>query len=175
MDNKPVDRQMITRGPHVDPVVVASIHAPADLVSEGEIRAEERGWLEYKPTRPYHDRIASWMFSLQNPAESRRPKSKQQLICQRCEQPFEGRKGQRYCRPKGCDSQPMVVEEHVFGECECVGCQKGYTVFMETRAGFLLEKYGARDDGSFAGELNEKEKQYILDFAKHQVSNDEQQ
>jgi hypothetical protein len=174
MDNHPTewDHEVITHVPHVDPVVFASIHAPADLVSEGEIRVEERGYLDYKPTRPYQDRVASWMFSLQYPADSRRARSKQQLTCQRCGEPFEGRKGQKYCRPKGCDRQPMVVEEqNEWGE---FGCEKAYELFLQLRLEYLLQKHGVEELNSDMT-LDVAEKQRLTDLALYMVNNYEQQ
>jgi hypothetical protein len=176
VDNGQPFKQVFHRGPDVQVIRHIAVKPdPVELVSEGEIRVEERGQLDYKPTRPYHDRVSSWMFSLQYPAESRRARAKQQLICQRCEMEFEGRKGQKYCFDCGKNTKPQKVEEqHRLGECDCTNCGKVFDIFMETRLGHLLEKYEVKELTPDM-ELNEAEEQQILDFAKHMVEKQNEQ
>jgi uncharacterized protein YbaR (Trm112 family) len=152
----------------VEPIVVdTTIHNPVELVSEGEIRNDERGYADYKPTRPYHDRVSSLMFSLQYPADSRRPRSKQDLTCQRCGERFEGRKGQKYCpdcvKPK---KLKLVEEESEWGE---LGCEKAYDIFVQLRLEWLLQKHGVTelDRGM---ELDVVETKRLTDLAVYMVN-----
>jgi hypothetical protein len=177
MDNQTPNRVVIHRGPDLQ--VIGPIAAKPDdvqLVSEGEIRNEERGYLDYKPTRPYHDRVASWMFKLQYDRASKRS-----LTCQFCGEDFEGKKGQKYCS-KMCSNHrtPRPDEDpHIPGECNCVTCNKVYDIFSTTRYEYMLEKYDLQPGMELQPgmRLTEAENEHILEFAKHLVKEitDEQQ
>jgi hypothetical protein len=71
-----------------------AIHDPIELVNEGEIFFAEKGHADYKPKRPYHDRVAKVMF---NASRAWRSTASSNVICLRCGMPFEGRKGTKYC------------------------------------------------------------------------------
>jgi hypothetical protein len=171
VDNHPVewDHQVITHVPDVKVMGRVAVKPDAvDLVSEGEIRTDERGHAEYKPTLPYHQRVSKWMFDLQ---WKKRPKQK--LTCQRCEYFFEGRKGQKYCADcrKG-KKKELVKEAHVFGECECDKCLQVYTIFVQLRLSHLQEKHGV-EELTRGMELNDAEHKRFEELAKAMVNDDE--
>jgi hypothetical protein len=139
------DNQLFTRGP--DAQVIGHIAAKldgVDLVSEGEIRAEERGYLDFTPTRPYHDRVSSWMFNLQYSRST-----KQQLVCQRCGTAFEGRKGQVYCSVDCRKGKTRKQEKNEYGcDCwdfECEKCKQMFAIFLQLRLEYLLQKHGVEE------------------------------
>jgi hypothetical protein len=129
---------------------------------------------EFKPTGSYHQRVAGWMAQT-----ARVPK--EWLKCQYCGGDFEGKKkGQKFCsvqcgrRSRQGVPLPVIEEQHEPGVCGCLNCEQVYDIFMEMRHEHMVEKYGTGEWPKGAS-LTEQEKEVILDFAKHQVSNDEQQ
>jgi hypothetical protein len=80
----------LERGMAADP----AIHDAKELVSEGDIYWAEKGHADYKPTRPYHDRVAGVMFRAQRPWRKASPTGN---MCLHCGEEFSGRKGTKYC------------------------------------------------------------------------------
>jgi hypothetical protein len=121
---------------------------------------------EYKPTGPYHHRVAKWM-------EQHTHVPKEVLECQYCGKNFEAKKcDQKFCA-KSCQQKhyrgtkkPVEVEQHDPFDCECKTCGKVYDIFAEMRMELLTDEFG---DKPFTRDLTEAEKAYILDFAKHMV------
>lgn len=176
MDNGPLFNQVLFRGPDLQ--VIGNIAAKPDdvqLVSEGEIRVEERGYhlepnLDYKPKRPYHDRVASWMFKLQCDRAA-----KQTLKCHFCGASFDGRKGQKYCSDdcRKHRSSPRVEEVNEYGE---FGCDEALTLFFQLRLEYLMQKFDVEELTS-GMTLDVAEKQRLTDLAVYMVkeSSNEQQ
>jgi hypothetical protein len=89
----------LERGMVADPL----IHDPVERVGMGEIYFEERGYNDYKPTRPYHDRVARLMGRISEKAYERQLKARsgwgdEEPKCERCGDPIIGkRKDTKYC------------------------------------------------------------------------------
>jgi hypothetical protein len=71
----------------------SAVPDPVDAVSLGDYFEDSHA--DYRPTRPYHDRVAGVIFRAQRPW--RQPTNPTGAICQQCGERFEGRKGQKYC------------------------------------------------------------------------------
>jgi hypothetical protein len=171
VDNSKPLKQVFLRGPDIQVIEnLAAKDVDADLVSEGEIRAEARGYLDYKPARQYHDRVAKWMFKLQC-----KKAAKQELVCRFCSQSFEGRKGQKYCSDN-CRKHrtPRPEEELDILETDDAVC----TLFFQLRLEYLMQKYEVEElTSAMVNNIDVAEEQRLKDLAVYMVkeSSNEQQ
>ena len=173
------EHQIITQGPDKESMLKdglaadPKIHKQIELVSEGAIRVEERGYLDHKPTRSYHERVSKWMWRVKDKLAE-----KEVLECQYCGKDFEGKKRQKYCSVQ-CRQRkyqgtplPVEVEQHDPFDCECKTCKKVYDIFAEMRMELLTDEFG---DKPFTRDLTDVEKEYLLECAKQRLEKQNEQ